>query len=142
MIRAYNSSDIDRIVALELSTLGTTLGREMLEDSLNNPFSYIYLYEEDNKILGYISFSFDGDIAEMLNFSVDKDYQKRGIGSRLLSYMLDLFASKGAKSSILEVRDSNIRAISLYNKFGYTLIHKRKGYYSNGEDALVLEKRF
>ena len=142
MIRAYNLLDIDRIVELEVETLGTTLGRDMLEGELNNPFSYIYLYEEDSKVLGYISFSFDGDIAEMLNFSVDNDYQGRGIGSKLLSFMLDLFKEKGALTSILEVRDSNSNAIKLYNKFGYNLIHKRKGYYSNGEDALVLEKRF
>ena len=142
MIRAYLASDIKRIVELELETLGTTLGEEMLNSELNNPFSYIYLYEEDNMVLGYISFSFDGDIAEMLNFSVDSKYQGRGIGSRLLSYMLDLFSSKGAKSSILEVRESNEEAIGLYKKYGFSLIHSRKKYYSNNENALVMEKKF
>ena len=142
MIRKINSADIKRIVELELSTLGTTLGEEMLEGELNNPFSYIYVYEEDNRLIGYISFSFDGDIAEMLNFSVDNNYQGRGIGNKLLTYTLDIFKKLNAKTSILEVRESNNRAIGLYSKHGYKLIHTRKNYYSNNENALVLEKRF
>ncbi len=142
MIRRIKLEDIDRVVELELSTLGTTLGREMLVELLDNSFSYIYVYEENNIIVGYISYSFDGDIAEMLNFAVDKGYQGRGIGNFLLSYTLSELDDMKAKSAILEVREGNLRASSLYFKYGFRLIHTRKNYYSNNENALVLEKRF
>ncbi|MCR5231619.1 MAG: GNAT family N-acetyltransferase, partial [Acholeplasmatales bacterium] len=75
MIRAYKKEDIDEIVNLELDTLGTTLGKEMLIDNLSNELSYFYVYEENNHILGYISISFDGYQGEILNFCVNKDYQ-------------------------------------------------------------------
>lgn len=140
MIRAYKKEDIDEIVALELDTLGTTLGKEMLIDNLSNELSYFYVYEENNHILGYISISFDGYQGEILNFCVNKDYQHKGIGSKLLNELMNLLIEKGAKSFILEVRESNNNAIRLYEKFGFKEISIRKNYYSNLENAKVLLK--
>lgn len=140
MIRRYQASDINAIVSLELQTLGTSLGEDMLKNELNNDLSYIYVYEDNNEILGYISFVFDGEISEVLNFCVAINHQGKGIGTKLLEYCLNYFKTINAKTSILEVRESNIKAIGLYNKIGYKRISTRKNYYSNGENALVLEK--
>ena len=140
MIRLYNKKDIKSIVALELDTLGTTLGSEMLEDNLSNSMSHFYVYEDRNEIIGYISISFDGEQGEILNFAVNKGYQKKGIGTKILAYAMNILHSKGAKSFILEVRESNIGAISLYEKFGFKRISLRKNYYSNNENALVYLK--
>ena len=140
MIRLYNKKDIQSIVALEMDTLGTTLGSEMLEDNLSNSMSHFYVYEDKNEIIGYISISFDGEQGEILNFAVNKGYQKKGIGTKILAYAMNILHSKGAKSFILEVRESNIGAISLYEKFGFKRISLRKNYYSNNENALVYLK--
>ena len=140
MIRLYNESDIPFIVSLEEETLGTSLGYEMLLNNLSNEFSHFYVYEEDSIILGYISISFDGEQGEILNFCVNKNCQHKGIGTKLLSYAINHLHSKGAKSFILEVRESNANAIKLYRKFGFNLISTRKNYYSNGENAFVLLK--
>ena len=142
MIRRINYDDVSKIVELENNTLGTTLGEKMLEMAVRSPMAYYYVYIENNKLLGYISTSFDGDVIEILNFCVDKNYQGKGIGKKLLAYVLSILYSKGAKSSILEVRESNIKAISLYKKMGYKEISIRKNYYSNGENAKVLEFKF
>lgn len=140
MIRLYNKKDIKSIVALEMDTLGTTLGSEMLEDNLSNSMSHFYVYLDKNEIIGYISISFDGEQGEILNFCVNKGYQKKGIGTKILAYAMNILHSKGAKSFILEVRESNIGAISLYEKFGFKRISLRKNYYSNNENALVYLK--
>ncbi len=140
MIRLYNKKDIQSIVALEMDTLGTTLGSEMLEDNLSNSMSHFYVYEDKNEIIGYISISFDGEQGEILNFAVNKRYQHNGIGTKILAYAMNILHSKGAKSFILEVRESNIGAISLYEKFGFKRISLRKNYYSNNENALVYLK--
>lgn len=142
MIRRINYDDVSKIVELENNTLGTTLGEKMLEMAIRSPMAYYYSYVENNKLLGYISTMFDGEIIEILNFCVDKDYQHKGIGTKLISYALSYLYSKGAKSSILEVRESNINAISLYKKIGYKQISIRKNYYNNVENALVLEFKF
>ena len=142
MIRRINYDDVSKIVELENNTLGTTLGEKMLDMAIRSPLAYYYCYEENNKLLGYISTMFDGEIVEILNFCVDKEYQHQGIGKKLISYVLSYLNTLGAKSSILEVRESNINAINLYKKIGYKQISVRKNYYSNGENALVLEFKF
>lgn len=140
MIRLYNKKDIPSIVSLELDTLGTTLGEEMLMDNLSNSLSHFYVYEENREVLGYISLSFDGIQGEILNFCVKKESQGKGIGTKLLSYAINILHSKGAESFILEVRESNSNAIFLYEKFGFKRISIRKNYYSNLENAIVYLK--
>ena len=142
MIRRINYDDVSKIVELENNTLGTTLGEKMIDMAIRSPLAYYYCYVENNKLLGYISTMFDGEIVEILNFCVDKEYQHQGIGKKLISYVLSYLNTLGAKSSILEVRESNINAINLYKKIGYKQISVRKNYYSNGENALVLEFKF
>ncbi|MGM9968947.1 MAG: ribosomal protein S18-alanine N-acetyltransferase [Anaeroplasma sp.] len=142
MIRKALVNDIDLIVELEKSTLGSTLGKDMLMSYIDNPFFYVYVYEREEEIIGYISFTFDGEVIEIYNFCVDSLFQEKGIGTQLLSNILNNYYALGAKSSILEVRSSNTKAIILYEKFGYRLINKRRNYYSNGEDALIMQKKF
>ena len=142
MIRACEKNDINQIVDLELNTLGTTLGYDSLLGYLDNSLIYCLVYENENEILGYISFSFDGEMLEIFNFCVKENYQRSGIGTKIMNYAFNMFTSKGLKSSILEVRESNKKAISFYEKLGYIQISIRKKYYSNNENALILQKIF
>ena len=140
MIRKFNLDDISNIIELELELLGTTLGETYLKDAYTNPFNYVYVYELNGKIVGYISYTFDEEIAEMLNFCVDKSMQNKGIGTSLLNYSIAEFESLKGSSIILEVNSQNYNAIKLYEKQGFKQISKRKAYYSDGNDALVLQK--
>lgn len=139
MLRPYRIDDIDRIVEIENNTLNHSLGIDFYTNDLNNPFAKHYVYEIDEKIVGFISSYFDGEIIEILNFCVDNIFQSQGYGSKMLSAFFNQFE---ANSSILEVRVSNERAIHVYEKFGFKTIRIRKEYYSNGEDALFMQKVF
>ena len=139
MLRPYKIDDIDRIVEIENNTLNHSLGIDFYTNDLNNPFAKHYVYEIDEKIVGFISSYFDGEIIEILNFCVDNIFQSQGYGSKMLSAFFNQFE---ANSSILEVRVSNERAIHVYEKFGFKTIRIRKEYYSNGEDALFMQKVF
>ena len=140
MIRRIKESDIKSIISLELETLNTTLGEKIFKDSLSNPMDKFYVYEDNEEVIGYLSISFDGYQGEILNFCVKKDFQNKGIGSSLLKFAINDLHNLGATSFILEVRESNLAAISLYNKFDFKEISIRKNYYSNGENAKVLIK--
>ena len=139
MLRPYRIDDIDRIVEIENNTLDHSLGIDFYTNDLNNPFAKHYVYEIDEKIVGFISSYFDGEIIEILNFCVDNIFQSQGYGSKMLSAFFNQFE---ANSSILEVRVSNERAIHVYEKYGFKTIRIRKEYYSNGEDALFMQKVF
>ncbi len=142
MIRRIENKDIEDIIKLENETLNTTLGEELLKMAVTSSMAYYYVYIENNKIIGYISSSFDDVTIEILNFCVDKEYQHKGIGTKLISHLFTELLKKGANNSILEVRESNIKAISFYERIGYKKISIRKNYYSNGENAHVLQKIF
>lgn len=138
MIRPATINDLEAIVELELSTLNTTLGIEMLKNSLSNDMSYIYVLDNDG-IIGYISLVFDSFDVEILNFCIAKEQQNNKLGTKLLDFIINEFKSKNALSIILEVRQSNSKAIHVYDKMGFKHIFTRTGYYSNGENALLLK---
>ena len=141
MLRQMEYKDILSIIKIEEDTLNETLGFSMLNDILENPLLKAYVYESNNKVLGYISLSFDGAIIEILNFCVDKLNQKSGIGKKLLNYAIIDSYKLDARSVFLEVREDNYKAISLYESFGFKKIHVRKNYYKDLCNAIVYEKK-
>ena len=130
--------DIPQVVLLEEELLGDSLGKEMLENEINNE-SICFLAAKDNKkVLGYIgAYVIEGEM-EILNFVVDKIHQRSGIGTLLFNTLLELYPN--TKSIILEVRENNEQGINFYKKNNFNVISKRKHYYKNGDDALVMMK--
>lgn len=143
MIYLVKEEDIEKIVLLEKTELGRTLGASYLTHLLTVDFAYLYKYVEDEEIIGYISFSINNDYLEVLNIAVNKNYQRKGIGSALLKRVDQVKNEKNIKSIILEVGITNTQAINFYTKNGFIKTITRKNYYHNGqdfEDAVVLIK--
>ena len=92
-----------------------------------------------NKILGYISLAFDGYAAEMYNFAVLPEFQNKRIGTEILKYIIDYYKNNNCESIILDVKESNLKAIHIYEKFNFKTISIRKAYYKNGENALIMQ---
>lgn len=82
------------------------------------------------------------DEAEILTIAVDNDWQRCGIGAKLVDGVKRAAARAGAKSLFLEVAASNAAALGLYAKCGFAETGRRKDYYAlpegRREDALVL----
>jgi len=84
---------------------------------------------------------------ELESLVVRPEAQRRGVGSTLLAGAIHHLRAAGASLFLLEVRPSNLPAIRLYERFGFTLAGLRKGYYAgqNGmpsEDALLMQLSF
>ena len=139
MLRKYELRDVEVIVDIENKTLHNSLGVDFYTRDLLNPLANHYVYEFDNKVIGFVSSYFDGEIIEILNYCIDPEYQSKGFGTKLME---GFFKCQNAVSAILEVRSSNVKAIGLYQKFDFKTIRIRKEYYSNGEDALFMQKVF
>ena len=139
MLRKYEITDVEVIVDIENKTLHNSLGVDFYTRDLENPLANHYVYEFDNKVIGFVSSYFDGEIIEILNYCIDPEYQSKGFGTKLME---EFFKRQNAISAILEVRSSNVKAIGLYKKFDFKTIRIRKEYYSNGEDALFMQKVF
>lgn len=79
------------------------------------------------------------DDAHVTTISVHPDWRRRGIGRQLLLALIDLATRIRARRMTLEVRASNEAAQALYRAFGFEVVGRRPGYYSDdGEDALVM----
>ena len=136
MIRRANVSDAAKIAALDSKIFDDSLGEGfILNDLTNNKMAYYFVCEIEGNIVGYIN-CWVSDITEILNFCVEKEYQKQGIGNLLYNEVLKI--SNGIIS--LEVRVSNLNAINFYEKRGFKRVAIRRGYYSNGEDAILMIK--
>lgn len=77
-----------------------------------------------------------------MNIAVRKGFRKKGIGSELLNFLIDEAKSKEKMCITLEVRDDNIPAIELYKKFDFEILGRRKKYYNNTSDAIIMTKSF
>ena len=142
MIRRYQKDDIPHIVELEKKHLLSSLEESFYLESLTNPLSYHFVIEENNKIIGFVSSIFDGTNLEILNLVIQREEQSKGYGTKLLTALFEWVAPLGLMHIFLEVRKTNYKAISFYQKLGFKIIHVRKEYYCNKEDALVMQKRW
>ncbi|MBQ0099669.1 MAG: ribosomal protein S18-alanine N-acetyltransferase [Firmicutes bacterium] len=96
--------------------------------------------KDNDKIVGFIGFSISLDTADIETVCVDKLYRKQGIGTELILRAERFLKEKNINKIFLEVRNSNDQAINLYIKSGFNKISIRKKYYSDGEDAIIMQK--
>jgi ribosomal-protein-alanine N-acetyltransferase len=95
-----------------------------------------------NVIVGYGGCWLIAGEAHISTIAVHPDFRGQGLGELLLVGMLQRGIYLGGEYSVLEVRASNNIAQSLYRKYEYKMVGRRKAYYrDNSEDALLMEIR-
>lgn len=113
--------------------------REINKEEIN-PFSKSIEYIEDNKVIGILKYSLIYDRIEIDNIEVLPEYRGKGIGTKLMSYLISLAIENRVINITLEVRISNDIARHLYKKFGFREVALRKFYYGD-EDGILMEKQ-
>jgi ribosomal-protein-alanine N-acetyltransferase len=92
-------------------------------------------------VLGYAGLATVSDEAYVQTIGVATAAQRRGIGTALLTRLLDDARESGAHTCWLEVRADNLGAQEMYARFGFTVRGRRRGYYQpSGTDALVMSR--
>ncbi len=139
MIREANVFDIPRI-----NELGELLYENFqkvfnIKEMLDDGISKVIVYENDEKIIGFISATYLYDTCDILSLVVDPMYRGQLVASNLLTYLIgDL--GETLKLVTLEVASKNKAAIKLYEKFGFEVVNKRKKYYKNDDAYLMARK--
>jgi ribosomal-protein-alanine N-acetyltransferase len=98
----------------------------------------VFLINENNVFVGYISLRIENQVGDIGYLSILKDYQGKGFGSELISYVLGLGKSENYNSITLAVWENNL-ALKLYKKIGFKIKSERKNFYKNGDSKLYLE---
>ncbi len=99
----------------------------------------LFYYECEKKLVGFTLLSASSPEAELLFIFVAKSMRKKGFSSILMNHLLMSASDLSIKKIFLEVRSSNMPAISLYRKMGFKDSGVRNKYYADGEDALLME---
>ncbi len=138
-IRPMTEADIDAVESLEKRAFSVPWSREDFESCVSSPLRH-YLVVEDGKgrLAAYGGFQQVFDTADIENIAVEEDLRRRGIARALFAALLEEGGKNGVRHFFLEVRDSNLPAIRLYESFGFIKIAVRKDYYRNPrEDARI-----
>jgi len=135
-------SDLDDVVAVEEQVYPYPWSRTNFSDSLSQGYHAWVLRGQDRRLMGYFLIMGIVDEAHLLNVAVSRDWQGQGLGRLLVNQAVALSRGLGMESILLEVRPSNVRALEIYQRYGFSEIGRRKGYYpaanSTREDAIVM----
>lgn len=136
-IRPVQDKDMAVIGELEKVCLpaGDVWSEALISNMFSNSYDRIYVLEDEGEIRGYINTRDIGGDVDLMSICVHPGYQRRGYASQLMKRIL----ADPYNQIILEVRESNEPAISLYEKFGFEKYARRSEYYSNPtEDAIIM----
>ena len=134
MIRKVRPEDFDELLEIEAEAFPKSqydLGQFW---RLHQTYPKTFLVEVSDLIEGYIVFTLDGHLISM---AVRSERRRIGIGTRLVQEATARCAGEPLR---LEVRVSNVGAQEFYFALGFNLIGRAKGYYHDGEDALLMER--
>ena len=136
MIRKATVEDINKIGEIGLLIKEDFNNKYDIKNFINYNYAVIYVYEENSNIVGFIQLEEHFEILDLINIAVAKEYQGKNIGTKLIEYAI---SNTKAEKIMLEVRESNISAIKLYEKTNFKEINRRKKYYGD-EDAIIMER--
>ena len=139
-IRRVRIDDISAIVEIEKNSYPDPWSVKMFEGELQLEFSNFFAAIKGSEIAGYICLWTVSDEGQITNITVKECFRKKGLGSILMKYIIDISYAMKIKKMFLEVRASNYPALSLYEKFGFKKIGVREKYYSNSDNAVVMAK--
>lgn len=141
VIEAMMVWDVDEIGAIEDSIFPSPWPSSVFTRSINDGSSICLVARIERRPVGYAVAWLVRREMHIGNLAVDRPYWRKGIASKLLSRLLESAQERGLRTVTLEVRVSNIPAISLYHKFGFKEVAIRRDYYPDGsEDAVVMLK--
>ncbi len=140
VFRPMGMDDLNAVMSAEvlIYPYPWTLGN--FKDSLNAGYS-CWMYEYENTFVGYGVLMMGAGEAHLLNLGIAKDWQRQGMGRKLLQHLIKIAREYQADMMFLEVRPSNKSAIRLYEDVGFNEMGIRKNYYPahNGrEDGILM----
>ena len=100
---------------------------------------YLLTDPADGAVVAYGGMLITVDEGQITNIAVHPDYRRRGFGAAILRALLRHAKDARLESVSLEVRPSNVAAVTMYRAAGFTEAGRRKAFYTKPtEDALVM----
>lgn len=139
LYRYAKNGDVFDILSLDDENFSNNFDEKFYLEYIKN--QRVIVAENENIIVGYVLFNQILDEAEIYKIVVSKEFRKKQIAFKIVEFLLDELKKNNVKKIFLEVRKSNIPAISLYKKCGFINIREIIDYYTNPkEDGIMMLK--
>jgi ribosomal-protein-alanine N-acetyltransferase len=139
-VRPMQASDMSDVMRVELSVYSFPWTQRIFEDCLRVGYR-CHVGEVAGEFAGYGIMSTGANEAHILNICVAPQFQRHGLGRKLMSVLLAEAHQLDVRDVFLEVRPSNAAALALYEQMGFNQVGVRKNYYPSAdgrEDAVIL----
>ncbi len=138
IIRTAKIEDIKSIYRIEVESFLDPYPPSVLINLLLITREGFLVVETQGTIVGYTILRKVGVRGHLMALAIDKRFQKKGFGTRLLDHAMKVLEASGCHGIWLEVRSSNMQAKRFYMNRKFKQITRIDDYYSDGEDADVL----
>ena len=138
-IREAKVNDLEKIYDIEKRVFSNPWSKESIKNELNRTScSLNFVSENNNHLIGYcFSHIIDKEV-HIINIAIDIPYQHRGNGKEFFYLIFKNYIEYA--NVFLEVKSTNFPAINLYLHFGFEEIDRKKMYYSDGKDAIIMSR--
>lgn len=138
-IVAMQSEHLQTVASLEKLSFGSHWTPTQFERELDNPRCSYFVALEGDQVLAYLGYWKILEEAHITSVAVHPEQRKRRIAQHLMCYMIDDCIQNEIQWITLEVKATNVSAQKLYEKFGFSVMGRRKNYYqAEKEDALIM----
>lgn len=143
IITQMNACHVQQIAELEKLCFNDPWSVNSIASEVDNRLSLWLVAMEKDQVIGYVGSQTVLGETDMMNIAVHPDYRKQGVGTALITGLIEALEKKESHSLMLEVRSSNATAISVYHNLGFSEVGRRRNYYRNPkEDALIMRKEW
>ena len=141
MTRTAEKTDILKIAAAEKEIFSQPLSEGDVAGFLCNPLFTVMIAENKHRFAGYAVFYTLCGQSELITFAVLPEFRRQKIGEELMAEIITRCKALSVKKILLEVRESNLPAIRLYEKKGFAQIAIRQNFYEKPpENGLTMYK--
>jgi ribosomal-protein-alanine N-acetyltransferase len=133
-------SDLDAVLVIEQASFPSPWKLEHFQHEIAAPHSFPSVALCDAQIAGYVCLMSLFEVAQILDIAVAPEQRGRGVAQALMAHAISVAVEKDAEVLELEVRASNVSAITLYERCGFIRSGLRNKYYEGRDDAVLMEK--
>ena len=141
-LRRMQPSELPEVLSIERQSFShpwieSTFQGEMQNRGISHPI--VAVSGPGGRLIGYVLYWLVGDEMQINNVAVHPEWRRRGVAERMLRAVLEDSKDGGAAFAVLEVRESNTAARTLYEKkLGFGFLAVREGYYSHPDEAAIV----
>ncbi len=138
IITKMSTKDLNEVVQIEKNVFPSPWTRYMFENEIKKKEGAFYLVGRIEEVVSYAGMNYFLNEAHLTNLAVSPSYQSRGLGALMLILMIKQAQNLKLDIFWLEVRESNIKARNLYEKFFFEKAGLRKNYYADQHEDAIL----